>query len=547
MAYMKWSHRLLVSLIVVASSLAIVDSAYASGGSYTNALDLNAGSLWAVSCQSVSNCTAVGSEVGYTPIATKEIGGVWGPNLVISPAYLGEGAVLNGVSCVDASDCTAIGEDPAGFVVYVKETAGQWGTLVALTTPTSMGQVNLVSISCPTINNCTAVGNDEYGDPILLTESGGIWGNVTVAPSNWKYENLLGIDCTADGNCTVVGGATDVYLSGGNPLILNETGGVWGSPQILSGIGQFNSVSCADATDCTAVGTGFLETNFDPLYDSENGGVWQTPTTANPVNVGLGSWFNSVSCTDASNCTAVGTTSLLPISEVETSGVWAAPTLVNLPANSAGGVFRGVSCYSANLCTEVGDDGTTSKELYAQPNLTLLPTPKVIGPALVGRTLTTRVGQLDSGVTLSYQWYLNGVAIKNATTPTYELMPVTLFKAVTVRVQGVLPGYEPDVSFSVKVIVRPGHFSSSPLPRISGSTVVGKLLKIVSGKWPPGATLRYKWFSNQIPISGATRSQYVIRTSDIGHTIRVEVVASEKGYTSISRSSRATKRISPAS
>ena len=41
------------------------------------------------------------------------------------------------------------------------------------------------------------------------------------------------------------------------------------------GGGRFNGVSCTDATDCTAVG---VDGNGEPIYATETGGVWGPAT-----------------------------------------------------------------------------------------------------------------------------------------------------------------------------------------------------------------------------------------------------------------------------
>ena len=111
-----------------------------------------------------------------------------------------------------------------------------------------------------------------------------------------------------------------------------------------------SGVSCTDATDCTAVGT---YDNSEPFYATETGGVWGpgTPITA----PGGGGYFDGVSCTDATDCTAVGEDyNAQPFYVTETGGVWGTPTEITSPGG--GGYFSGVSCTDATDCTAVGDD-----------------------------------------------------------------------------------------------------------------------------------------------------------------------------------------------
>jgi hypothetical protein len=61
-------------------------------------------------------------------------------------------------------------------------------------------------------------------------------------------------------------------------------------------------LSCTDATDCTAVGN--INYN-EPIYVTETRGTWGTPTEITGVPGGEGR-LNAVSCINASDCTAVG-------------------------------------------------------------------------------------------------------------------------------------------------------------------------------------------------------------------------------------------------
>ena len=78
---------------------------------------------------------------------------------------------------------------------------------------------------------------------------------------------------------------------------------------------QLSSVSCSDALDCTAVGSAELPTPeypqgvTEPAAATESNGVW-SPLTEVPapseIALDQGSSFSSVSCTSVGNCVAVG-------------------------------------------------------------------------------------------------------------------------------------------------------------------------------------------------------------------------------------------------
>jgi len=304
--------------------------------------------LTSVSCTDATDCTAVGYVNVGEPIYATEIGGVWGAATVIQmPPGLG-GARPLGVSCSSKENCTAVGAtgQVAGF--HATEAGGVWG---ALTVSTSVGAADLVSVSCTSTKDCTAVGDDR-GKPIYETETAGSWGATSVVASPGGSGLFQGVSCASPEDCTAVGYDANV----GEPIYATEVGGVWGAATGVSAPpgSLFTAVSCTSATNCTAVGqdvTGVAPAySFQPIYATETTGVWGATTL-----VSISGDFGSVSCTDTSDCTAVGEGNDQPIHETEVSGVWGAPTAVFSPLG--GGSFLGVSCASATDCTAVGVDG----------------------------------------------------------------------------------------------------------------------------------------------------------------------------------------------
>jgi hypothetical protein len=69
-------------------------------------------------------------------------------------------------------------------------------------------------------------------------------------------------------------------------------------------------------------------------------------------------------------------------------------------------------------------------------------TPTVSGTVRHGSTLTAHTGTWrPSGVTFTYQWYLNGAAIKGATKSSLTLSSSWIGRRVQVRVTGTKAGY----------------------------------------------------------------------------------------------------------
>jgi hypothetical protein len=241
-------------------------------------------------------------------------------------------------------------------------------------------------VSCSSNDNCAAVG--EYQDNshdvqgLLLTESSGSWTASTAALPTGADTNpgvsLASVSCASNGNCTAVG----AYSASSNAegLLLTETSGTWGTGveaglpsdhATLSGV-MLNSVSCASAGNCSAVGTYFDNTanpNGQIVLLDESSGSWGTGVEATlPSQPSSGPGFasaKSVSCASAGNCSAVGT--YLDGSGIqqgllltESSGNWQQGAEAGLPGDANTGIagpspaLYSVSCASAGNCSAVG-------------------------------------------------------------------------------------------------------------------------------------------------------------------------------------------------
>ena len=119
----------------------------------------------------------------------------------------------------------------------------------------------------------------------------------------------------------------------------------------LFGVGSYLSgVSCSDALDCTAVGSDSANAV------TESDGVWG-PDVELSGSPGV---FHAVSCTAAGDCTAVGDSQDLEegmVYATESDGTWGSVNEIPFPAGAQGGEIFSVSCPAAGDCTAVGVDG----------------------------------------------------------------------------------------------------------------------------------------------------------------------------------------------
>lgn len=183
------------------------------------------------------------------------------------------------------------------------------------------------------------------------------------------------------------------------------------------------------------------------------------------------------------------------------------------------------------------------------PALTATPTPTVSGSPVVGQTLTATPGVWGPApVTLSYQWFSGGSLIAGATSASYKPVAADVGKSITVQVTGSKAGYTTAQRTSVgtaAVAATPlPALTTMPTPKISGTVKVGSKLTAKAGTWKPSkVSLAYQWSRGGTPIAGATKSTYTLVGEDAGQAITVAVTGSKSGYTSATKTSKATKKV----
>ena len=247
-------------------------------------------------------------------------------------------------------------------------------------------EVILYSVSCVSAGDCTAVGSAQNSDSreeaFTMTSTDGVWGQAEPAvfadgvQSSTPFAEFYWVSCVSAGDCTAVG----TFWNRDDRLeafTMTSTDGVWGQGEpaaFASGVehavlpsAYFNSVSCASAGNCTAVGTFRSATGREAFTMTSNDGVWGQPTPAvfaNGVqNTSPNAYFRSVSCASAGNCTAVGyfwsaAGGYQAFTMTSNDGVWGQAR----PAVFASGVqnasptsfFNSVSCVPSGKCIAVG-------------------------------------------------------------------------------------------------------------------------------------------------------------------------------------------------
>lgn len=181
--------------------------------------------------------------------------------------------------------------------------------------------------------------------------------------------------------------------------------------------------------------------------------------------------------------------------------------------------------------------------LYAH-SFTGTPTASLSGTAKVGQPLTASTSDwVEQPETTAYRWFRDGDRITGATGATYVPVAGDLGAAVSVEVTGDSVGFEPRTVTSDAVTVAAGTFVATK-PTVTGRTVVGRRLTAKVTGWTPQPTLTYQWLRDGKVVKGATGRVYLLTRKDRGSRISVRVTGTAAGYTTVTKRSGSTGRIS---
>jgi hypothetical protein len=285
---------------------------------------------------------------------------------------------MTSVSCIAAGDCLAVGwkyaADDSGTGIPL---AARWGGSrwqpVSVSLPAGVFSAQLASVSC-NADGCLAVGTYRIGGgrdyPLAASWTGHGWilsrlpvpaGGIPLVRS--AYLNT--VSCPSASNCIAVG---EYYMMETNAEgMFTETwnGAGWTISAIPSPAGAsatLDSVTCRAATSCLAVGsvTARGATTSDVLIEALNGSTW-TPRAAPGPGGGMSASLESVSCSSAISCVAVGVTfstgesstpTTTAFTEVLSGTTWT-PHAVPVPLGRDSSL-GGVSCISPADCFAVG-------------------------------------------------------------------------------------------------------------------------------------------------------------------------------------------------
>ncbi len=337
--------------------------------------------LRSVACTSPTACVAVGSSASAglpTALVESWDGRAWS---VAQSDSRGVDSWLNGAACPTTDWCVAVGGDsPTGDSdnpldqTLVEVRAGSRWSVVPSPTPGNGDQSDLQSVACTSKTFCMAVGSfspvsnpyDPEVKPLTEVWDGTRWTVVPSGIANLGRQTVLrSVVCMTHDSCTAVGSTSSISATGdsiGHALVERWDGSTWTmtatpSPGRKSSL---ESVSCPSANSCVAVGSFSAQTSGDrTLVERWDGSAWSI--VSSPGHGSDPSSLQSVSCTSASTCLAVGSYSSGAALEnhqglVET---WTGQTWSISAAAALNGELASVVCIAQESCTAVGRAVTT--------------------------------------------------------------------------------------------------------------------------------------------------------------------------------------------
>ena len=370
-------------------------------------------------CTSAKACTAVGASPtggGDLPLAERWNGSNWHIQPTPKPAGLTT-AGLAGVACPSAHLCFAAGfaSKNTREVPLVERWNGSRWTIQATPTPRGTASV-LLGISCASASRCVAVGSSSKpGGFVTLAEvwNGSRW-SIHATPSPRSGGEFNAVWCLSRDDCMAVGNGISARFNGRKWSLIKL--GFPGGPADLT------SISCTRANACYADGGFFLDGVQNAVAEFWNGDRWRVQDA--PISTSFDSAvFSGISCTTATNCTAVGSyhdpvDGNRALAE-DFSLRWQDQSPMPFSGVLAVGLSS-VSCASLNACVTVGSfETSTTFETFSETwdgtawTSQLPPKPKISNLDAVScaaASFCIAVGDIESGsrlVTLAERW--NGV------------------------------------------------------------------------------------------------------------------------------------------
>ncbi len=234
------------------------------------------------------------------------------------------------------------------------------------------GAAMTTALTCPLAGSCVAGGfyTDAAGlhQAYVAQQSDGSWGSVIRVATILNVGGdaaTTALSCADASDCVAVGFYTDA-AGQHQAFLVQESSGVWGSTQIVAGPlntggdAVATTVSCAAADACVVAGRYRDAAGKQRAFAAlESGGTWGEATQIGAtVNPGGNATLTTSSCPGASTCvvagsaTAASTTSAFV--DTEHNGLWSKPQVVVPGAAASSSEITDLACSAAGSCAAVG-------------------------------------------------------------------------------------------------------------------------------------------------------------------------------------------------
>jgi hypothetical protein len=253
----------------------------------------------------------------------------------------GNASELLGVACTSSANCWAVGtySPPAGEIDLNEVLHWDGSTWAQVSVPSPAGSATgdasvLFGVRCLVASDCWAVGISESNGAATFDQAlhwnGTKWSVVSTPTPGGSLtgdvNELLEVVCTASANCWAVG---EFGTQTGAPLLVNQmlhwNGRKWALASVPNPAGsasndlnRLDSIRCTSATNCLAVGTdGTLSSPLTLVNQALqwNGTTWSQVSIPSPGGTTGNGTFNELDglgCSSPANCWAVGSDGTFP-------------------------------------------------------------------------------------------------------------------------------------------------------------------------------------------------------------------------------------------
>lgn len=140
------------------------------------------------------------------------------------------------------------------------------------------------------------------------------------------------------------------------------------------------------------------------------------------------------------------------------------------------------------------------------------------------------------GVSTSYQWFSDNVAIPGATGQTFVPGLAQAGTTIHAQVTGLLAGL-PLINVLTDSLPIPAapeqQLGATSQPALAGTAKVGRTITVSDPRWnTDGVQHAYQWLRDGAPITAATTAAYLLTPADLGRAVTATVTGTKHGFTS---------------